>query len=237
MLPLSQQPGTAVMISHERPRFTQSVQCFQALQVPPGSRHEHMAGGIDLAKTREYLADTMSGGWLFMVDDDHLFAPDMLLRLLKRLDEAPHVDVVASFCLRRWLPHPTVVGELQEDGTARMIGFQRGSGLVEVDLTGLGSGAVIRRSAFNRFYRPWFTGGPFTEDWTFCSRLLKAGGKCAVDLDIQVGHISNMVVWPAKDEAGEWGVSYVPLRDGDQEMTIETVTAISGTNCGALSNA
>lgn len=222
-------PGTAVMISHNSPRFTQSVQCFQALQLPAGSRHEHLASGLDLSKAREYLADTMAGEWLYMVDDDHLYQPDTLMRLLKRLDERPDVDVVSAFVLRRWMPHPTVIGALNPDGTARIVPVTRGSGLMDVELTGIGGGGVIRRTAFERFMRPWFTGGPFTEDWTFCSRLLKAGGRIAVDLDVQVGHISHMTVWPTRDESGEWGVSYVPLRDGDQRMTLDTVAAFIGT--------
>lgn len=223
---LSQSPGTAVMISHHQVRFTQTAQCFAALALPAGSRAEHFAAGLDLSQAREDIAADLSGEWLFFVDDDHLFEPDMAMRLLRRLDEYPDVDVVSALVLRRWPPHYTVAGRLIDDKTASIVGFANGStGLARVDLTGLGGGAVIRRSAFDRFARPWFMGGAFTEDWTFCSRLKQAGGQSAVDLDVLSGHNATLSVWPTREENGEWGVSYVPVRTGSQAALVADVKA------------
>jgi cellulose synthase/poly-beta-1,6-N-acetylglucosamine synthase-like glycosyltransferase len=216
-----------MMISHNGVRFTQSAQCFAALKTPPGTRTEHYAAGLDLAKARERIATEMSGDWLFFVDDDTLFAPDTITRLLARLDAHPDVDVLATFVLRRWPPHYTVAGRLNADGqTATVQHFQRGSGLVPVELTGLGGGAVIRRRAFERIAPPWFTGGVLTEDWTFCARLTQAGGHAAVDLDVLVGHITPMAVWPSKEEDGQWGVAYTPICDGMQAITSAQAEAI-----------
>lgn len=223
---LSQTPGTAVMISHNAPRYTQSVQCFEALQLPDGSKKEHFASGLDLALARERIAETLKGDWLFFIDDDHLHQPDLAMRLLRRLDEHPDLDVVASFVVRRWPPYYTVAGKLNDDGTASIQQFERGHGLARVDLSGLGGGAVIRRSAFATFTQPWFTGGRFTEDWTFCSRLKAAGGgKVAVDLESRVGHITPMSIWPTLQEDGTWGVAYLPVRDGSQAWTLQCADA------------
>lgn len=216
------------MISHNEVRFTQSAQCFQALQLPPGTRAEHFASGLDLAKAREVIAADLFGEWLFFVDDDTLFAPDLLLRLLERLEAYPELDVVAAFVLRRWPPHFTTAGRLEANGTVSMLDFPSGHGLARVDLTGLGGGAVIRASAFARVPQPWFTGGALTEDWTFCTRLKAVGGQVAVDVDLPVGHITPMAVWPTRHENGEWGVSYMPIRDGRQAMTVERVGIIAG---------
>jgi cellulose synthase/poly-beta-1,6-N-acetylglucosamine synthase-like glycosyltransferase len=224
---LSQSPGTAVMISHFAPRYTQAVQCFSALQLPAGSRSEHHAAGLDLAAAREEIAGYFTGDWLFFVDDDHLFQPDVLMRLLARLDANPDVDVVAAYVLRRWPPHYTVAGRLNADGTATVRYFGAGSGIAREDLTGLGGGSVIRRSAFERIRKPWFTGGKFTEDWTFCSRLKAAGGTVAVDLDIQVGHITPMAVYPVREADGSWGVAYVPVRAGTQTFTVDMAHAVA----------
>lgn len=215
MKKLSEYPGTVRMISHNHPRHTQSVQCFSALQVPAGSDVNHYAAGMDLAKAREVLAQQMVGEWLFFIDDDHVHGPDLLMRLLHRLDENPDVDLVAAFTLRRWPPHYSVIGKLNgPTEPAQVQHVQAGSGLVRVDLTGLGGGAVIRRSAFLKVAPPWFTDGRFTEDWRFCERLKKAGGQAAVDLDAVVGHVTPMAVWPSRDDDGTWGVSYVPVCDG-----------------------
>lgn len=225
---LSQSPGTAVMISHNTVRYTQSAQCFAALQTPPGSRVEHYAAGLDLAVARERIAAEMSGDWLFFVDDDTLFAPDLLLRLLQRLDDHPELDVMAVHVLRRWPPHYTVAGRLNPDQrTGTVLHFADAAGVIPVDLTGLGGGAVIRRTAFDRVSRPWFTGGAMTEDWTFCARLKQAGGAAAVDADLPVGHITPMSVWPSRDDSGAWGVAYVPVRDGKQTAMTETVEAVT----------
>jgi glycosyl transferase family 2 len=225
---LSQSPGTAVMVSHNGVRFTQSAQCFAALQTPPGTRSEHFAAGLDLAVAREVIAQSMSGDWLFFVDDDALFQPDLLMRLLRRVDDHPDVDVVAALVLRRWPPHPTVAGTLNANGTASMVQFDTVTGMTRVDLTGLGGGSVIRRRAFQRLPQPWFTGGRFTEDWTFCARLKQAGGQAAVDLDVQVGHITPMSVWPEREADGQWGVAYVPMVDGPQAVTVGLAEAIVG---------
>lgn len=224
-LPLSQSPGTAVMISHGSIRFNQSAQCFAAMQVPAGTRVEHYAADLDLSKAREVLANQMHGDWLFFVDDDTLFQPDTLTRLLARIDANPDVDVVSTYVLRRWPPHYTVAGRLNIDGTATIQAFHGGSGIVRVDLTGLGGGAVIRKSAFDLVPQPWFTGGKLTEDWTFCSRLKAKGGQAAVDLDVQVGHITPISIWPTKEPDGSWGVAYVPVRAGSQAFTVDLTNA------------
>jgi cellulose synthase/poly-beta-1,6-N-acetylglucosamine synthase-like glycosyltransferase len=221
---LSQSPGTAVMISHVAPRYTQAVQCFSALQLPAGSRSEHHAAGLDLAMAREEIASAFSGDWLFFVDDDALFQPDLVMRLLQRLDEYPDVDVVSAFILRRWPPHYSVAARLNANATATVLNFHDGHGLTRVDLTGLGGGAIIRRRAFERVQRPWFTGGALTEDWTFCSRLKWAGGQAAVDLDVQVGHITPMSVWPTREADGTWGVAWVPIRAASQAFTTQLAT-------------
>lgn len=224
-------PGTAVMISHNAPRYTQAVQCFTAMQVPTGTRVEHFASGIDLAKARETLAQSMSGEWIFHIDDDHVYTPDLLMRLLARLDEYPDIDVLATHVLRRWPPHYSVAANLLPNGQARIVQFSSEAGVNRVDLTGLGGGAVIRRRAFERVPQPWFTGqGPFTEDWKFCTRLKAAGGTVAVDLDVQVGHITPMAVWPSREASGVWGVAWMPVRDGGQQFTTESAACVAHGN-------
>lgn len=226
--PLVESPGTAVMISYQGIRVTQSAQCFDALTLPSGSRREHFASGIELAKARERLATECTGDWLFFVDDDTMFAPDLVQRLLTRLDENPEIDIVAAFPLRRWPPHYSVAGHLRPNGTAEIVSFDTTRGLAKVDLTGLGGGAVIRRSAFTRVPKPWFTGGPFTEDWTFCARLKAVGGQAAVDMEAPVGHVAQVAIWPSFED-GAWGVSYVPLREGPPgQLTAAVVQQITG---------
>lgn len=233
--PLAESPGTVRMISHNHPRHTQSVQCFTKLQVPAGSDIDHFAAGLDLAAAREAIALRMTGEWLFFIDDDHLHAPDLLMRLLTRLDEHPELDLVAAFTLRRWPPHYGVVARLNgptEQASVQHV--EHGSGLLTTErvggpiLTGLGGGAVIRRTAFYQVPQPWFTHGRFTEDWRFCERVARAGGQVAVDLDAVVGHITPMAVWPSRDDDGTWGVSYVPVCDGVNQWSASFVADIVG---------
>lgn len=230
---LRESPGTVRMISHNHPRHTQSVQCFTKLQMPPGCDVDHYAAGLMLDAAREAIAERMTGDWLFFIDDDHLHAPDLLMRLLTRLDERPDLDLVAAFTLRRWPPHYGVIATLNgptEQATVKHV--ERGSGLLTSALvggpllTGLGGGAVIRRSAFWKVPQPWFTNGRFTEDWRFCERLHRAGGAAAVDLDAVVGHITPVAIWPSRYADGVWGVSSVPVCDGVHQWTEDFVRQI-----------
>ncbi len=60
------------------------------------------------AAARNGLADRMLGDWLFMLDTDHAFEPDLLGRLLHRLNEH-QLDVVTGVYVFKRPPHSPVI--------------------------------------------------------------------------------------------------------------------------------
>jgi hypothetical protein len=201
-------PGAILVISTESLRFTRFVgqltACLQGPDAPIGSAlfwHQ----GVDIPASMNHGVRRMLANptlrWLWIMGDDHTFAPDILKRLL-----AHNVSVVAPLVLKRCQPYHTVA--VNFDGSPRSFRADE-HGLVEVAATGSG-GMLIRRGVFEDLPDPWFVHGGKErsgEDLAFCETLSRKGIPRFVDLDTPMGHITPMEVWPVRREAdGAWGV-------------------------------
>jgi len=144
--------------------------------------------------------------WLLMVDDDHVFAPDLLTRLLSH-----DKDIVAALCLRRDEPYsPFCFSEIGEDGRflALDLAAHESGGLVRVATVGTGA-ILIRRAVLEHLSEPWFrVTSDSGEDMLFCQDAAAAGFEIHCDLDTCVGHLTTAVVWPARIPEG-WKVGFV----------------------------
>jgi GT2 family glycosyltransferase len=134
---------------------------------------------------------------LLWIDDDMVFAPDSLQRLL-----AHDLDIVGGLCHGRRAPHYAPILLKKQGGSLMGYAYQHDyiRGLVEVDATG-GAFLLVKREVFvsieNKFTTPGE--GPWShrgsgEDTAFCERAKECGYKIFVDTSLEIGHIAEVVV-------------------------------------------
>jgi hypothetical protein len=165
--------------------------------------------------------------WILFLDDDHVFASDLLTRLLAR-----RVPVVAALCVRRdpdygplvyshripYAPHRKgrlfVRYVLQSHGPDE---------LLAVHAAGTGA-MLIRCQVLEAVPAPWFEQGSdlprqhvlsdASDDFVFCERAHETGFPVYVDLGTRLGHLFTAVVkgrgevlaasWPVWSQSDGW---------------------------------
>ncbi len=166
-----------------------------------------------LAHSLNYIADIfMQTGyeWLFLLNDDHIFPPDTLLKLL-----AHDKDFVTGVYVKKQVPYSPVLYDRIEDGKLIQKQFKTGeSGLIPI--VGCGDGCLlIRRSVFEAIPRPWWemaTGDSpdlITQDLIFCQKVRDARIEMWADLDTTVAHIALTPIQPARTPTGEWAAVFI----------------------------
>lgn len=196
--------GTVGICAQETGRYSAFAESLAVLQTPSGTAISWAYGG-DLVNGRNLLADTMQGDWIWMMDDDHAFQPDLLMRLLSH-----EVEVVVPVCLMRQQPfYP--VERVAEDQAMDMRGAPK-EGLVACHSAGT-AGMLIRRPVLDRVRAGWagpiFEHGDVSEDYLFCARLRELGIPVYVDLGSMLGHMTATAIWPGRGPDGEWCVNFV----------------------------
>ncbi len=201
--------GIVGVVASEHGRTNQFWADLNKLLAPDGVDVVPSVGGT-LGGGRQALAEhtlTTGADWLLMIDDDHHFSVDWLLKLINR----PTVPILGSLYLDQSPPFtPRIYGPPDES-----LQFERLS-LTDFPTTGVHpvyavgtSGMLIQRSVFEQLPSPWFRLGQFDhygEDLAFCHAAQLAGIPVAVDVDSRLGHLSMMFVWPAvKDD--QWVTS------------------------------
>ncbi len=147
---------------------------------------------------RNFLANQMLGGWLLMLDTDHSFEPDLVLRMVDRL-EICKIDVLTGLYQYKIPPYLPVL--YQADGAFyRPIASWRAedeTSLVKdiFPIDGCGGGCLlIRRSVFSRIKEelreePFDRKFPLGEDLSFCKRCELLGIKIYCDARIECHHL------------------------------------------------
>ena len=199
-------PGTVGVISGDLSRYSMFSMCLLNLLSYSGELVGYFdwLTGSNITGNCNDVCKRMQGDWVWLIGDDHAFAPDLLERLVLR-----DVDVVAPLCLQRATPFPIVVydGEdedASEEGTHRLHRNLPETGIHEVYACG-GAGMLVKRHVLEAIGEPYFeTFGKQNEDLEFCRKIRDAGFKIHVDCDALLGHIGNMIVWPHYID-GDWG--------------------------------
>ena len=216
-----------VLLAAELGRYTVAQQCFDALELPAGTARLRHAGRSNVADNRNAMAESFTGDWLAMIDDDHVYTPDMLRRLLRHL-ERRDVDIVTPLIARRALPHQNVLVTASADParpheTRQVVLAPDDSGLLEVHAAGTGV-MVLKRRVFERVERPWFEWGRTSEDFALCLKAQAAGCRIYCDLETRVGHILPMIVWPGRAADGRFVPMYSHfVSTGTAAITIDAV--------------
>ncbi len=206
--------GTIGVFTAELSRYPEFAISLEQLRVPIDMirrepTHLIWARGVDLVRNQNNIVRGMRGEWLWILADDHEFAPDILLKLLGH-----SVDVVVPLVAGRRPPFKPVMcrGPIGAAHTRYQWGELPRSGLFQLplgDLVGT-AGMLIRRSVLDRLKEPWFECGQWDpeyvgEDLYLCKKMADIGVPIHVDCDQRMSHMVTCSVWP--DPLGSQGVA------------------------------
>ena len=193
----------AICVAHKQVGLSNTWIALTALQRPQGTVLL-TAEGTTVAKQRNVLAQQaldLGAAWVLFVDDDHVFPPDALLRLL-----AWEIPVVGGLYVTRTPPYRStamhVTREPERRFTSLTVEEMSRDGLVDVDCLGMGF-TLIRREAFDAVTAPYFMLGRFApdemgEDTYFTSQVRAAGLRVACDVGLVIPHLAVKAVVPAR---------------------------------------
>lgn len=143
---------------------------------------------------RNGLARHMQGEWILMLDTDHQFEPDILVRMLRVMEEFK-CDVLTALYENKGFPHPPVIYEWDEQAHPRVIGDWP-EGLRGFPIKSAGAGSLlIKRTVFDRINSelqedPFDILGKDGEDHSFFKRCQKLGIRTFVAPHIESYHLA-----------------------------------------------
>lgn len=195
----------------ETGRYSAFSEALARLEKPEGTQVA-FAKGSDRELARNVLVRDMLSNpdyeWMLFVDDDQVFAEDLLARLL--LHEK--LDIVGGIYLRRDVPFSPIAYEaVTEQGQFVPLDMKQHAHDAVVEVKAAGTGAMlVRRRVFETMADPWFIrSDKGTEDMLFCLKArLEHKFSVYVDLGVRVGHMTIATVWPSTGEDGEWAAGF-----------------------------
>lgn len=201
-------PGLIGVLSSDLSRWSWFAQSLLALQLPQDSHVAWCAGSwVAVAVNKLVAAMQPHHEWMSIFSDDHIFEPDLILRLLDH-----HLPLVFPLVALRRLPFAPslfheVEGGFRSYTWAELHGQQ---GLLPVDTLG-GPCGIIGRAVIEQVGHPFFQNKPGEletphEDLYTFSRCRQAGFQPTVDLDLHIGHCIPGAVFPTRTDEGYYGV-------------------------------
>ena len=148
------------------------------------------------ATARNQIVDEMKGDWVLMLDTDQTFAPDLLHRMLIRM-EKDDLDVLTGMYQFKKPPHSPVLFKWKDGATERLQEYQAHAydqfSYFPVECAGAGC-LLIRDRVFTRILselkeNPFDIIPPLGEDFSFFKRLQKLGIEAWCDPAISVEHL------------------------------------------------
>lgn len=206
--------GTIAFVTrdHMNAATTMAMMYSDFTWVPPGrSVERYVVTGNLLTLQRNECVQRMQGDWLLFIDDDMVWEPDAIRKLVETREELD-ADILGGLCFRRSAPHfPTMF--MRETPTAGGYNFLETwtDDVIEVDATGMAF-VIIHKRVFERIAggpmpayeeRVREGGGPpnffrwegsLGEDLRFCQDAKAAGCRIFVDTRIEVGHVAEIEI-------------------------------------------
>ncbi len=182
--------GTIAVIQGDMSRWAEFDRWLVELQRPSDTRWI-WARGLNIAQARNQTVESMSGDWIWFLDDDmSSYDRDLLPKLLAR-----DVDIVQPLSLNRKTLQYNAFTSYDGTGFVAWEGGQN-EGLLPVVACGTG-GTLIRKNVLDSFEKPIFRVGTFaqdvvSEDLHFTHSATRKGFKCYVDLDNRMNHFTGV---------------------------------------------
>ena len=200
--------GVIGMSCGESARYSANYASLMNVVRPPGTIFASVIG-LSIANNWNLIAQSFlqsEAEWLFLVNDDHVYSPDILSKLL-----AHNVDIVTGLYLGRSFPHmPIIYDEVDNIGRTFPRYLADGEkGLIPIKACGDGC-LLIRRKVLETIPYPWWDLGQLSivscdHDLSFSKKVREAGFQIYCDFGATVGHIACMTVMPQQNENGQWG--------------------------------
>lgn len=158
------------------------------------------------------MALEMGAQWVWFLDDDLTFRPDVLKKLLARMD-ADGLEAIVPLSFRRQPPFRALwFQEIAPALDAMMETVPPPGQLVPLKASTFG-GLLVRTSVLRRMKPPYVALGQFVPDqWDddlyFCRKLAATGCQLWGDPSVQFGHTTDMEVWPHYDPEMGWSVVF-----------------------------
>jgi hypothetical protein len=164
--------------------------------------------GSILTMQRNEAIQRMEGDWLLFIDDDMVWDPTAVGRLVA-VQKEYDLDMVGGLCFRRSDPHQPTMYMRQSPNEGSYNYLEKwDNDLVEVDATGMAFVLIHRRvleriagsplpSLEERSGHPpsFFTwGGRYGEDLAFCQAAKASGSRIWVDTRIKIGHMGEIEI-------------------------------------------
>lgn len=186
--------------------------CFYGLHLPEGSQLSRARLGSVPGNLNKIIECARSFDYVFIVEDDSMFAPDTVLRLLQH-----DKDVVAGLCLSRQAPFMPYIYETDGIDIRPRALRPDDNGLIRVAATGMG-GILIKTSVFNKLTKPYFYTTYIGEtewgqDILFAKSLVAAGIEVFCDTSVTIWHATQCALAAIRND-NKW----------------ETVVRINGQN-------
>lgn len=128
---------------------------------------------------RNELVSNFLGDWLLMLDTDHVFAPDLLVRLLE-FSKKYNARVISGAYTYKFYPHAPVANLwLPDNSVAPILDWNRDKEVLEVGPVG-GGCLLIHRDVFDKIHEklneePFSIIRGLSEDYSFCKRCQLLG--------------------------------------------------------------
>lgn len=220
------------IVANDAARFTEFWSCVMRLKVPEGSYKEVQMGGDWLGARNTLAQRCLDEGfdYLWFMDDDHSFAPDLLERLLHSA-LSYDLPIIMPLCTTRRAPFHLVTYGLNPDPSSTdpylpiSLDGAPGEGIIELEAGGT-AGMLIRRDVLEVIEAPWFKNTPRSEDIVFCEDAKAAGFKVYADLSCRLGHILTAVVTPGLTEEEGWVTGLVV--GGELQLVLPTAEQLLG---------
>jgi len=185
--------------------------CLRALRCPPNTMPVDALTSDRILGRNTCVKKALESGaeWLMFLDDDHVFAPGLLERLLSH-----NKPIVGSLYLQRMMPFAPVAYSHKTNDTYHAVHLHNhgADDLIEVAAVGTG-GMLIRSEILRAIAYPWFEHGRASEDLIFCDKVHELGlGPIYCDLGARLGHMSPAALWPSFNN-DTWEVGFA-LADG-----------------------
>ena len=203
-------PGTVVVAQDHLGRYAEFEESLERLQVPVDTKLWRVRSGA-CAMNCNVGVSKRTGGWVWFIDDDHTFEPNVLLRLLSHEKE-----LVAPLVPMRYPPFDFVmykkldIIEHQDRTTCASVFYTMPdldgvSGLIPVQ--GLPkSGCLMRERVWKTMPPPWFKMGRIQPDQIDDDRYFmwearsKYGFELWCDTDQVITHITTVSIGCRRDE-------------------------------------
>ena len=213
------------MPCRQQGRFTPFWECVERLERPAGTPPPIVRYNNSVAQARNQItrvALEQGADAIFFLDDDMLFTPDVLMRLLAR----PEAIVIGLTMMRVtgddgqfypiWSDRTmTPVQANQRKGQPGQWQWESvqdvtpGPNGLKPLVSGTGGGVLIRRKVFETVPDPWWQMGHydpemFHEDIFFYETATDYGFQVWGDPSVRFGHYDLQVLWPHQREDGTW---------------------------------